>query len=116
MNESLQSRQYSKRPRDHRLSFGAQMAVFLIQAYQIFISPIKYFLFGPSGGCRFHPTCSCYSKEAFLARGFWSGLFLTIRRISKCHPFNKGGYDPLPVLEISEAKDISRSSNSIIDG
>lgn len=63
--------------------------IILINFYQKYISPLK----GPS--CRFYPTCSEYSKEAFVKYGFFKGLILTIKRVSKCHPFHKGGYDPL---------------------
>ncbi|SHJ77469.1 hypothetical protein SAMN02745227_00616 [Anaerobranca californiensis DSM 14826] len=63
--------------------------IIIINFYQKYISPLK----GPS--CRFYPTCSEYSKEAFVKYGFFKGLILTIKRVSKCHPFHKGGYDPL---------------------
>ncbi|SET01306.1 membrane protein insertion efficiency factor YidD [Anaerobranca gottschalkii] len=66
-----------------------KVVLVLINFYQKYISPLK----GPS--CRFYPTCSEYSKEAFLKYGFFKGLILTIKRVSKCHPFHKGGYDPL---------------------
>ncbi|MDX5706423.1 membrane protein insertion efficiency factor YidD, partial [Clostridioides difficile] len=48
---------------------------------------------GPT--CRFYPTCSQYSIEAFKKYGFVKGMYLTIRRLLKCHPFHPGGYDPL---------------------
>lgn len=63
--------------------------IFFINIYQKCISP-----FLPKT-CRFYPTCSQYSKEAFLKYGVLKGLFLSFKRIIKCHPFNKGGYDPL---------------------
>ncbi len=63
----------------------------LIRFYQRFIS--KYLL--PGSHCRFIPTCSQYSYEAYEKYGFLKGTYLTIRRLSKCHPFHKGGYDPL---------------------
>ena len=66
-----------------------KLAILLVRFYQLFISP----LFPQS--CRFVPTCSQYSIEAFTKYGFFKGLLLTIKRISKCHPFHKGGYDPL---------------------
>ncbi|HPO48847.1 MAG TPA: membrane protein insertion efficiency factor YidD [Spirochaetota bacterium] len=61
----------------------------LIIFYQKFISPF----FPPS--CRFYPTCSEYSKQAFLKYGFFKAFFLSIYRIIRCNPWNKGGYDPL---------------------
>lgn len=46
--------------------------------------------------CRFYPTCSTYAIEALNRYGAIKGSFLTIKRILKCHPFHKGGYDPVP--------------------
>lgn len=45
--------------------------------------------------CRFYPTCSEYSKQAIIKYGAIKGLFLTVKRILKCHPLHPGGYDPL---------------------
>ncbi|MCH1454236.1 MAG: membrane protein insertion efficiency factor YidD [Flavobacteriaceae bacterium] len=64
--------------------------VFLIRSYQILISP----LLPPS--CRFTPTCSHYGLEAFRRHGPFKGFYLTLKRISKCHPWGKSGYDPVP--------------------
>jgi putative membrane protein insertion efficiency factor len=69
----------------------AKLAILLIKFYQKFIS--KYILLG--NHCRFYPTCSQYSLEAYEKYGFLKGTYLTIRRILRCHPFNAGGYDPL---------------------
>lgn len=46
--------------------------------------------------CKFTPTCSEYALEALEKHGFLKGMFLTLKRILKCNPFNKGGYDPVP--------------------
>ncbi|MEQ1663904.1 MAG: membrane protein insertion efficiency factor YidD, partial [Bdellovibrionales bacterium] len=48
------------------------------------------------GNCRFYPSCSSYSKEAFNTLSFKTAAFLTIKRILKCHPFGTQGYDPVP--------------------
>jgi putative membrane protein insertion efficiency factor len=64
--------------------------IFLIKIYQLFISPLF-----PSS-CRFVPTCSAYTKEALEKYGLIKGLWLGIKRISKCHPWGKSGYDPVP--------------------
>lgn len=61
----------------------------LIRFYQIAISPI----FPPS--CRFTPTCSQYGYEAIAKYGIIKGGWLTVRRIARCHPFSRGGYDPV---------------------
>lgn len=62
----------------------------LIGIYQYIISP----MIGPR--CRFEPTCSHYAKQALLEYGVFKGLVLAIKRLSKCHPWHEGGYDPLP--------------------
>nr|WP_304083312.1 membrane protein insertion efficiency factor YidD [Peptostreptococcus stomatis] len=67
----------------------AKACIGMVRFYQVFISPLK----GPT--CRFYPTCSQYSIQAFKKYGFLKGLWLTLRRVSKCHPFHPGGYDPL---------------------
>lgn len=64
--------------------------LFLIRFYRAYISPLK-----PSC-CRFTPTCSEYALEAVKRYGPWKGMWLSVKRIAKCHPFHKGGYDPLP--------------------
>ncbi|GAB4073646.1 membrane protein insertion efficiency factor YidD [Barrientosiimonas marina] len=66
------------------------IAIGLITFYRKVISPIK----PPT--CRFFPTCSQYGLEAFQRFGFFKGGYLTIKRISKCHPFHAGGLDPVP--------------------
>ncbi|MCA9507995.1 MAG: membrane protein insertion efficiency factor YidD [Myxococcales bacterium] len=62
----------------------------LIRSYQRFISP----LLGPR--CRFYPTCSSYAYTAFSSGGLFLGMYLTIKRLLKCHPFHEGGFDPVP--------------------
>ena len=62
----------------------------IIRFYRQFISPLKM----PC--CRFVPTCSEYSLEAITKYGAIKGSWLAIKRILKCHPFHKGGYDPVP--------------------
>jgi len=64
--------------------------VFLIRFYQVCISP-----FTPAS-CRFTPTCSHYTLEALKKHGLIKGSWLGIKRISKCHPWGKSGYDPVP--------------------
>ncbi|WP_069870650.1 membrane protein insertion efficiency factor YidD [Fusibacter sp. 3D3] len=63
--------------------------IFMIKLYQKFISPLL------GSNCRFLPTCSQYSVEAIEKYGAIKGGFLSVKRISKCHPFHPGGYDPL---------------------
>ena len=65
-------------------------AVLLIRAYQVLVSP----LFPPV--CRFTPTCSSYAITSIERYGVFRGGWLAVRRVSRCHPFNPGGYDPVP--------------------
>jgi putative membrane protein insertion efficiency factor len=46
--------------------------------------------------CRFHPSCSHYAAEALRRYGFFKGSYLSLRRLGRCHPFNPGGWDPVP--------------------
>ncbi len=64
--------------------------VLLVRIYQGGISPLI-----PSS-CRFSPTCSHYTLEALKTHGLFKGGWLSIKRISKCHPWGGDGYDPVP--------------------
>lgn len=68
----------------------AKPFIWLVRGYQLFISP-----FVPPS-CRFHPTCSHYAIEALQKYGAIRGLWLAIRRITRCHPWHPGGHDPVP--------------------
>jgi hypothetical protein len=64
-------------------------------AYKSMFSKTLKFLFG--GGCRYSPTCSDYSQEALKEFGLRKGTWMSVKRLSRCHPFSKVGfYDPLP--------------------
>ncbi len=67
-----------------------QLALGLIRLYQLTWSRAML----PS--CRFLPTCSQYTYEAISRYGFFSGIWLGVRRLARCHPFHPGGYDPVP--------------------
>ena len=64
--------------------------ILFVRFYQVCISPLK----PPS--CRFTPTCSQYAIEALRKYGPIKGLYLTVRRLLRCHPWGGSGYDPVP--------------------
>lgn len=72
----------------------AQLCIGLVHAYQWTLSPLVAGLFGTS--CRFTPSCSTYAVEAFREHGAARGLVLALRRIGRCQPFARAGYDPVP--------------------
>ena len=63
---------------------------FMIKGIRFYQKYLSY------GTCMYIPTCSEYMLEAILKHGFFYGLFLGIKRILRCNPFSKGGYDPVP--------------------
>lgn len=65
------------------------IAILLVRCYQLLLSPF----FGQQ--CRFTPTCSQYTIEAIQKKGVIQGIFLSMKRIGKCHPWCKGGHDPV---------------------
>lgn len=76
-----------KRP---RTPLAAAPFVALIRCYQVTLRPFM------GGQCRYEPTCSDYGVEAYREHGPIRGTWLTARRILRCHPFARGGYDPVP--------------------
>ena len=68
-----------------------KICISMIKFYRKYISPLK----GRST-CIFYPTCSEYAIQAYEKYGFFKGTLLTVWRILRCNPFNKGGYDPVP--------------------
>ena len=67
-----------------------RVAIALIRLYQLILSPFV------GRCCRFHPSCSAYWIEALEKHGFMRGIWLGLRRLLRCHPFNPGGFDPVP--------------------
>jgi putative membrane protein insertion efficiency factor len=72
------------------MGFPVKLTLLLLRGYQILISPLLPY------SCRFYPSCSEYASQALKKYGFGRGIFLSCRRILKCHPFHPGGLDPLP--------------------
>jgi putative membrane protein insertion efficiency factor len=67
-----------------------KILIAVVKLYKMIISP----LLPPS--CRFFPTCSIYCIEALQKHGLLKGAFLAVKRILRCNPFSKGGFDPVP--------------------
>jgi uncharacterized protein len=69
----------------------------VIKIYQKTLSPDHGFgrFFSPTAGCRFYPSCSQYAHDAVSRYGIFKGIFLGAKRILKCHPWAKGGFDPV---------------------
>ncbi len=67
-----------------------QILLALIQIYRYAISPFL------GQRCRFYPSCSAYAAEALTKHGVLKGLWLSIKRVLRCHPFHPGGHDPVP--------------------
>jgi putative membrane protein insertion efficiency factor len=67
-----------------------QLLVLLVRFYQYALSPFL------GRRCRFFPSCSEYTAEAIQKHGAWKGLRLGLKRVSRCHPWHPGGYDPVP--------------------
>jgi uncharacterized protein len=68
---------------------GVWIGVRLIRLYRV------VFAFVPSS-CRFEPSCSRYTEQAIQKYGLWRGSWMGAKRIGRCHPWNPGGYDPVP--------------------
>jgi len=62
----------------------------MLRGYQYALRPML------GANCRFHPSCSDYASEAIDRHGAASGLWLTAKRLARCHPYHAGGYDPVP--------------------
>lgn len=71
-----------------------RIALFLIRIYQWTIRPLI------GNACRFYPSCSDFAREAIEKRGCVKGSWLVVRRLVRCHPWNPGGYDPVPGQEL----------------
>lgn len=70
--------------------WAALPLVWAIRAYRLLLSPLL------GRNCRFHPSCSEYALEALQRHGAVKGLWLALRRLSSCHPWHPGGFDPVP--------------------
>jgi putative membrane protein insertion efficiency factor len=76
----------------------ARVLMVPIAGYRRFVSPLL------GARCRFAPSCSQYALTALAEHGAVRGLWLTVARIARCHPFNPGGYDPVPARKPKVAR------------
>jgi len=78
--------------------FPSHTVAAIIGLYQRFLSPDHSWLKArhPHGFCRHYPTCSEYGRQSFLKFGLLKGLFLTLKRVSRCHPWAEPSIDPVP--------------------
>ncbi len=82
------------------MSAPARAALAVIRIYRVYISPA----FPPS--CRYTPSCSAYAAEAIETFGAGRGSYLAVRRLLRCHPWHRGGHDPVP-SRVSQPADSS---------
>jgi uncharacterized protein len=82
-------------------SAGKWILLLFVRFYQVFLSPF----FG--GACKFYPSCSRYGYEAIARHGAWRGSVLAVKRLLRCRPFTKGGFDPVPdVVDAADEKEL----------
>jgi uncharacterized protein len=77
-------------PTTGQRSAGTWLLLLLVRLYQIFFSPFL------GGACKFYPSCSRYAQEAIAMHGARRGAWLAMKRLGRCRPFTRGGFDPVP--------------------
>ena len=81
---------YFSRLKQVTYNLAKKTLYFAIRVYQCCISPFTV------NSCRYYPSCSIYCRDSIQKFGPIKGCFLTLKRLLKCHPFARGGYDPVP--------------------
>ena len=69
---------------------ASRLLLFLVEVYRVLLSPLL------GGHCRYWPSCSVYAEEAVRKHGAARGMALAAKRLLRCHPFHRGGIDPVP--------------------
>jgi len=87
-----------------------KLLIGLIRAYQYLISPML------GNHCRFYPSCSHYAAEAIQTHGALRGVWLGLRRLSRCHPWHEGGVDPVPPRRPPHTRGAAHSAEAQLGG
>lgn len=82
----------------------ATIAIKAIRCYQRLLSPDHRWRRATGGRCRYFPSCSAYAAGAVARHGVRRGLVLALWRIGRCHPFSRGGYDPVPEIRSTKSE------------
>jgi len=93
---------HSQKNRAQRHNIAVLVIIRMLKGYRYLISPWI------GNQCRFYPSCSCYAEQAFGRFGFFKGIYLTLRRLLKCHPWHRGGEDPVPDTPCQLSRRLSR--------
>lgn len=72
------------------MTLAVRFGIAAVRAYQLALSPFS------GGACRFDPSCSDYAADAIAEHGLLKGMGLALRRVARCHPFGRSGFDPVP--------------------
>lgn len=72
------------------MTLAVRCGIAAVRAYQLVLSPFA------GGACRFDPTCSEYAVQAIAEHGLVRGTFMSLKRVARCHPFGRAGFDPVP--------------------
>ena len=78
------------------MNVAQRALIFLVRIYQWTLSPLLAAAIGPSGRCRFQPSCSEYAAQAVRLHGVFRGSWLAVKRLARCHPWGAFGEDPPP--------------------
>ncbi len=86
------------------LALPQRVLIALVRGYRLLLSPWL------GSACRFEPTCSAYSLQALQTHGAAVGTYMTLHRLARCHPFCKGGHDPVPARAPALFRHLSSTS------